>query len=74
MKVSECRELVDGELIKSKDEALLEAMKLRFELARGVLANPSKIRSLRRDVARIETVLNERRLEAEEKREVGNGE
>ncbi len=74
MKVSECRELVDGELIKSKDEALLEAMKLRFELARGVLANPSKIRSLRRDVAKIETVLNERRLEAEEKREVGNGE
>lgn len=74
MKVSECRELVDGELIKSKDEALLEAMKLRFELAKGALANPSKIRSLRRDVARINTILNERRLEAEEKREVGNGE
>jgi len=74
MKISECRELVDGELIKSRDEALLESMKLRFELAKGVLANPAKIKSLRRDVARIETVLNERSLEAEEKSETGNGE
>ncbi|MBU2591650.1 MAG: 50S ribosomal protein L29 [Nitrospinota bacterium] len=73
MKVSECRELVNEELIKSRDEALLESMKLRFELARGVLASPAKIKSLRRNVARIETVLNERRLEAEEKSEGSNG-
>ncbi|HWA21787.1 MAG TPA: 50S ribosomal protein L29 [Caulobacterales bacterium] len=55
--------------IRSKDEASLKAeltdlkkeqFNLRFQQATGQLANPSRMRDVRRDVARVMTVLGEK--------------
>ena len=37
-----------------------EAFNLRFQQATGQLENPARLRSVRRDVARVNTVLNEK--------------
>ena len=50
-----------------KDELLSlrkEAFNLRFQRASGQLENTSRIRAVRRDIARIETVLTEQRTAA----------
>lgn len=39
-----------------------ELMELRFSLATGALENPARLGDVRREIARIQTVLNERRL------------
>lgn len=57
--------------LRKKDESDLrelltgrrsELMELRFSLATGALENPARLGSVRREIARIQTVLNERRL------------
>jgi len=48
------------ELVKLKKEAF----NLRFQQATGQLERPSRIREVRRDVARVKTVLNEKAIEA----------
>ncbi|KNG92263.1 50S ribosomal protein L29 [Pseudaestuariivita atlantica] len=37
-----------------------EAFNLRFQAATGALENPARIRQVRRDVARVKTILNEK--------------
>ena len=44
------------ELVKLKKEAF----NLRFQQATGQLENPSRLRSVKRDVARVKTVLNQK--------------
>jgi len=39
-----------------------EAFNLRFQQASGQLENTARVRDVRRDIARVQTVLNERRL------------
>ncbi|MEL6127720.1 MAG: 50S ribosomal protein L29 [Pseudomonadota bacterium] len=41
-----------------------EAFNLRFQQATGQLENPSRMRDVRRDVARVKTVLNQKAIEA----------
>lgn len=43
-----------------------EAFNLRFQMASGQLANTARIRQVRRDLARIETVMSARRAEKQE--------
>jgi large subunit ribosomal protein L29 len=43
-----------------------EAFNLRFQQATGQLENPARLRSVRRDVARVNTVLNEKAKAAAE--------
>jgi large subunit ribosomal protein L29 len=43
-----------------------EAFNLRFQKASGQLANTARIRQVRRDLARIETVMSARRAEKQE--------
>ena len=59
MTASELRSLAEGELQTKLDEASEELMNLRFNQVTGKLTDFTKIRSLRRDIARMETILHE---------------
>lgn len=68
MKVTEIRETKTAELQKQVVELKQELFSLRFQQASGQAENASKMRNLRRDIARILTVLNERQaVSGEEK-------
>ena len=60
-RVSDLRELGEDELIERLESNKEELFNLRFQLATGQLDNPMRIKQVRRDVARILTVLRERR-------------
>ena len=59
------KELTPAQLMARIDAAKEELFNLRFQLATGQLDNPSRIREVRHDVARIATVLREREIEVE---------
>jgi len=61
MKIKDLRELADADLKEKMDELAAEGMKLRFQKATMQLNATSKITSNRRDIARIQTILAERR-------------
>jgi large subunit ribosomal protein L29 len=61
----ELAELTDVELEHRLGEAKEELFNLRFQLATGQLDNTTRLKELRREVARVATVLRERELEAE---------
>jgi len=57
----ELRELGVGELATKRRELKEEAFNLRVQGESGQIENTARIRKVRRDVARIETVLTEKR-------------
>ena len=61
MKVKEIRELTTEQLEAKITESKDEIFKLRMQQATGNLEKPSKIHELRKDVARMKTILAERR-------------
>ncbi|HTN81186.1 MAG TPA: 50S ribosomal protein L29 [Acidimicrobiales bacterium] len=63
---SELRELSDDELVTRLGEAKAEAFNLRFQHVTGQLDNTARLGDLRRDVARINTLLREREIAAAE--------
>ena len=65
-KAQELRELVDDELETRLAEAKAELFNLRFQSATGQLDNTARIGQVRRDVARINTLLREREIAAAE--------
>ena len=60
---SEIRELTNEENIKKIEEYKEELFNLRFSQATGNLEKPSRIKELRKLVARMKTILRERELE-----------
>ena len=64
-KATELRELPDEELLVRIDSAKEELFNLRFQLATGQLDNPTRLKEVRHEAARIATVLREREIEAE---------
>ena len=68
-KTAELRELNDTELEHRLGEAKEELFNLRFQNATGQLDNISRIPQVRREVARIETLLHEREITAAEQLE-----
>lgn len=62
MKVKELKELSNVELSKKLDDSKDELFKLRFQLATGQLDNPMKIKECKRKIARVQTIICERRL------------
>lgn len=68
MKPSEIRELSTDALQSRLNDSREELMRLRFQQATGELTDTSRLRQLRRDIARMLTILNERaaRMEGEE--------
>ena len=62
MKIVEVRNLTDSELVSKKKDARQEYFNLRLQQTTGALEKPSRLNELRKDVAKLETVLSERRL------------
>jgi len=60
------RELADAELLNRLSEAKQELFNLRFQNVTGQLDNTARIGQVRKDVARIETILRQREIEAAE--------
>ena len=58
----EIRQLSDEELIAKIEESKAELFNLKFSQATGNLEKPSRIRELRKLVARMKTILREREL------------
>ena len=65
MRAEELRELTDAELLGKLDEAYEEIMNLRFNMAIGQQRDTNRLAVVKRDVARIKTILRERQLAAE---------
>ena len=65
MKVNEIREKSSSDLANLEAELKQELFRLRFQNATNQLANPMKIRSVKKDIAKIKTVLRERELKGE---------
>lgn len=61
MKIVDVRTKSDDELKGQLMDLRKEAFNLRFQVASGQLENTSRVRAVRRDIARIKTVLNERK-------------
>jgi len=60
------RDLTDDELIEKLKEAKEEAFNLRFRHVTGQLDNTARMGLIRREIARISTVLREREIAAAE--------
>lgn len=61
MKTSEIRKMTTEEIKKNIVELKAELWNLRFSSATGSLDKPHKIKQMRHDIARLKTVLNERK-------------
>jgi large subunit ribosomal protein L29 len=59
VKSSELRNLKPGEIETKLSDAREEMMKLRFQQVTGQLSDSSRLRTLRRDVARMQTILRQ---------------
>ncbi|HEU4801133.1 MAG TPA: 50S ribosomal protein L29 [Gemmatimonadales bacterium] len=64
MTATEIRELSDDELRAKLVELRAERFNLRFRSATEAIENPMRFRAIRRDIARLETVLRQRAAEA----------
>ncbi len=62
MKINKIKEMSSPELEKELGELRTELFKLKFSLATNTLDNPMKIRDVKKDIARINTVLTERKI------------
>lgn len=62
MKANSLRDMTDVELSQKLLDLKGELFNLRFQLATGQLENPLRIRNVRRDIARIKTVIREREI------------
>lgn len=62
MKAKEVRELTSQELTQKLDNLKGDLFNLRFQLATGQLENPMRIRQVRKDIARVKTIMREREL------------
>jgi large subunit ribosomal protein L29 len=61
MKASELRDLTVEELEKKVEELNQEMFNLKFQLATGQLENSARLPQTRRDIARVHTVLRQKR-------------
>lgn len=61
MKANELRALADAELASRMHELLKEQFNLRMQKGSGQLARPARVQAVRRDIARIKTLMAERK-------------
>lgn len=62
MNLTEIREMTGEELLEALAEAKEEQFNLRFQVATNQLDNTSRIKEVKKEIARIRTVLREREL------------
>ncbi|HEV2469241.1 MAG TPA: 50S ribosomal protein L29 [Candidatus Sulfotelmatobacter sp.] len=61
MKVEKIRNLTEEELVQQQREMADQLFKLKFQLNMGQTESLKKIRGLRKDIARVKTILGERK-------------
>ena len=66
MKAQEIRDLSEKERQERVADLGQEIFNLRFQLATGKIENPSRLKSLRRDIARIKTIQGEAKVDSPE--------
>jgi len=64
MKNEELRELHEGELQHRLEELRTELFNLRFQKAKNLLDRPDRLRIVRREIARINTIVKEKEQKA----------
>ena len=62
MKINKIKEMSSPDLEKELGELKNELFKLRFSLATNGLENPMKIKEVKKDIARVKTILRQREL------------
>ena len=62
MKLEELKEKTAAELADERSDLKVEMMNLRVQKASGQLENPARIKIVRKTIARIETLLSEKRI------------
>jgi large subunit ribosomal protein L29 len=62
MKAAEIRELTDKEILERIELEKTNLLKLRLNHSISPLDNPMKIKETRRNIARLQTILNQRKL------------
>ena len=62
MKTSEIRELSDMELTQKEKYLSEELFNLKFQLATGQLGNTMRVPQIKKDLARIKTIIREKKL------------
>lgn len=62
MKAKELKDLTTEELLKKKKDVKEEVFNLRFQHSTGQLENTARMKLIKRDVARIETIIKEKEL------------
>lgn len=67
MKMKEITELSTDELLTKRRDLRQESLHLRLQQQSGQLEQPSRLRLLRRDIGRLETVLTQRAKQAKKK-------
>ncbi len=62
MELKKMREMTEMELNTQLDKMTKELFNLRFQHVTGQLENPVKMRELKKDIARVKTILREKEL------------
>ncbi len=65
MKAADVRDMTEDQLVDELTKLKREQFNMRFQRATGQLENTTRFRQIRRDVARIKTVLRQRQLASE---------
>ena len=63
MKIEKMREMTDIELAAELEKMKKELFNLRFQHVTGQLENPVKMREVKRNIARVKTIIREKELE-----------
>ena len=63
MELNKIREMTDVELSAELDKMKQELFNLRFQHVTGQLENPVKLREVKRNIARVKTIIREKELE-----------
>lgn len=66
MKTSDWKSLTEDELLQRRQDARKELFNLRLQRTSGQLEKPSRIRELRRDIARANTYLRQQQTPSKE--------
>jgi len=66
LKLSEIRKMSSEDKLRKLEELRMELIKLRLQAKTGLLKDTARIRNIKRDIARILTVMSEERLRSSE--------
>ena len=66
MEMNKFRQMTDVELSSELDKMKKELFNLRFQHVTGQLENPVKMREVKRDIARVKTIIREKEMAKDE--------